>query len=30
MSQYIDQKITADEFITGVDRKLQMMMKEGM
>ena len=30
MSQYMDQKITADEFITGVDRKLQMMMKEGM
>ena len=29
-SQYMDGMISADEFITGVDRKLQMMMKEGM
>ena len=28
--QYMDGMISADEFIRGVDGKLQMMMKEGM
>ena len=28
--QYMDGMVSADEFIRGVDGKLQMMMKEGM
>ncbi|HIS02638.1 MAG TPA: carbohydrate ABC transporter substrate-binding protein [Candidatus Pullichristensenella avicola] len=30
ISQYMDGMISADELIAGVDRKLQMMIKEGM